>query len=155
MIRRILSAASALALIASPAVPALAQSNVDLTGDVKVIRTLTENGKTRETLDEPERVLPGDRLVFTTRYANTGTEAAEDFVITNPLPGPVKLAQVGEFQVSIDGGKNFGPLRTLKVEGNGGEQRTAELSDVTHIRWTLPRVAPGDSGQVRYFAEVR
>ena len=154
MIARIIPAACAIAMSIGLGSPALAQPTVDLKGDVKVIHSVTENGTTRETYTDPDRVLPGDRLVFTTRYTNNGADAVEDFVVTNPLPGPVKLAQNGAFLVSIDGGRTFGPLASFKVDSEDGK-RAAELGDVTHVQWTLARVAPGVSGQVKYFAEVR
>ncbi|HEU4820628.1 MAG TPA: hypothetical protein VFS87_05660 [Qipengyuania sp.] len=152
---RILAAACALMFGTGLAVPAVAQSAVALKGDVKVIRQVAENGKTVEKLEDPNQVLPGDRLVFTTRFTNGGTEPATDFVVTNPLPAPVKLAQVDSFEVSVDGGKTFGTLAALKATGADGKPRAAELADVTHVRWRVASIAPGASGEVKYFAEVR
>ena len=152
--RRLLSAFCAIALGAGVTAPAFAQA-VELKGDVKVVRQVTENGKTTEKLEEPNQVLPGDQLVFTTRYTNGGTQPATDFVVTNPLPGPVKLAKVNGFEVSVDGGKTFGSLAALKATGADGKPRAAELADVTHVRWRVASIAPGASGEVKYFAEVR
>ena len=155
MSHRILTSIAAVALAAGLAAPAFAQPSVALQGDVKVVREVTVNGKTRETLEEPNQVLPGDRLVFTTHYTNGGSEPATDFVVTNPLPAPVKLAKVDSFEVSVDGGKTFGALAALKVAGADGKARAAELGDVTHVRWRVASIAPGASGEVKYFAEVR
>lgn len=160
MTNRILVFAGAMAFMAGAAAPAVAQAGapaaaVALKGDVKVVRQVTENGQTRETLEEPNQVLPGDKLVFTTRYTNSGAEPATDFVVTNPLPGPVKLAKVDSFEVSVDGGKTFGALAALKVAAADGTSRAAELADVTHVRWRVASIAPGASGEVKYFAEVR
>lgn len=157
MFRTTLIAASAMMLGAGAITPAFAQSApaVALKGDVKVVRQVTENGTTREKLEEPNQVLPGDRLVFTTRYTNGGSQPATDFVVTNPLPAPVKLAKVDSFEVSVDGGKTFGAIAALKVAGADGKLRAAELGDVTHVRWRVASIAPGASGEVKYFAEVR
>lgn len=155
MSQRFLPALCALALGAAYAAPATAQPAVALKGDVKVVRQVTENGQTRETLEEPNQVLPGDKLVFTTRYTNGGAQPATDFVVTNPLPAPVKLAKVDSFEVSVDGGKTFGALAALKATGADGKPRVAELGDVTHVRWRVASIAPGASGEVRYLAEVR
>lgn len=156
MKNNILIASLALALAAGLVAPAAAQPQaIALAGDVKVVRQVTENGQTRETLAEPTQVLPGDRLVFTTRYSNASGQPVEDFVVTNPLPAPVRLAQSGEFSVSVDGGKSFGPLAAARVTGADGKPRAAEPGDVTHVQWRLARIAPGASGEVRYFAEVR
>ena len=156
MKHRILAAAAALAIGAGVVSPAFAQTPaVELKGDVKVVRQVTENGRTSEKLEEPNQVLPGDKLVFTTRYKNGGAEPATDFVVTNPLPAPVKLAKVDSFEVSVDGGKTFGALAALKAAGADGKPRSAELGDVTHVRWRVASIAPGASGEVKYFAEVR
>lgn len=152
----LLSAACALVLGTTVAWPALAQAApVTLKGEVKVVREVVENGKTRQTFEEPNSVLPGDRLVFTTHYSNPGDKPVTDFVVTNPLPAPVKLAAAGAFEVSVDGGKTFGTLASLKAVGADGKPRAAELGDVTHVRWRLASIAPGASGDVSYFAEVR
>lgn len=154
--RTFLTAAVGMMLGAGVVAPAFAQSQaVALKGDVKVVRQVTENGKTSEKLEEPSSVIPGDKLVFTTSYTNGGATPATDFVVTNPLPAPVKLASGGDFEVSVDGGKTFGALATAKVAGADGAQRAAELGDVTHVRWKLASIAPGASGAVKYFAEVR
>ena len=152
---RILAAAGAMLLAAGFAAPAFAQADVGLKGEVKVVRQITENGKTVEKLEDPSQVLPGDRLVFTTRFTNGSAKPVEDFVVTNPLPAPVKLAQAGSFEVSVDGGKSFGALAALKAAGADGKPRAAELGDATHVRWKLASIAPGASGEVKYFAEVR
>lgn len=156
MSHRILSAVCAIALSAGVTAPAFAQANaVTLKGDVKVVRQVTENGKTVETLSEPAQVLPGDKLVFSTAYTNSGKEPATDFVVTNPLPAPVKLTSAQGLEVSVDAGKTFGSLAALKVAHTDGTMRAAELGDVTHVRWRVASIAPGASGEVKYFAEVR
>ena len=152
---RILAAACALVLGTGLAAPAIAQAAVALKGDVKVVRQATENGKTIEKLEDPNQVLPGDRLVFTTRYTNSSDKPVDDFVVTNPLPTPVKLAKVDRFEVSVDGGKTFGVLAALSSAGADGNPRAAELADVTHVRWRVASIAAGASGEVKYFAEVR
>lgn len=153
---RIFTAAATLALAIGVGASAMAQSPaVELTGDVKVVRQVTIDGKTSETMEEPNQVLPGDRLVFSTRYKNNGKDPATDFVVTNPLPQPVKLTKAEGFEVSVDGGKAFGALAALKAAGEDGKPRAAGLADVTHVRWRLASIAPGASGEVRYFAEVR
>ena len=136
--------------------PAQAQNDVALSSDVKVERTTVENGQSRTTLAAPEGVVPGDRLLFTTSYANGGSEPAENFVVTNPLPSAVRLAETDEsFEVSVDGGETFAALDTLRVADPEVGNRPAELGDVTHIRWVLARVAQGESGTLSYYGIVR
>ena len=132
------------------AVPALAQDSVALSSDVHVVRVV--DGK--EQLDPPANVVPGDRLVFSTRYQNNGSETVNNFTVTNPLPAPVILADDGAFAVSVDGGTTFGPLSEARVI-EGDKPRTATFADVTHVRWTLPSIAAGAGGELSYFATVR
>lgn len=135
--------------------PAQAQNNVTLQADVKLIRMVDDNGATRETLEEPSKVVPGDSLVFRTAYNNDTGTAADNVVVTNPLPAAVKLAKDGDFEVSVDGGNTFGPLTTRRISDAQGSTRAASLDDVTHVRWTLKSVGPGENGQFEYFATVR
>ena len=57
--------------------------------------------------------------------------------------------------VSVDGGKSFGTLSQLSVMAEDGGSRPADQADVTHVRWTLPSVAPGESGRLEYPAIIR
>lgn len=144
-------------LAMAPAAAQAAPGQVSLNGDVQLEKTIVDEGKTRIVLSEPKVVVPGDRLLFTTRYANGGAASVENFVVTNPLPAAVVLAPGGQpgDEVSVDGGKNWGKLAALTVAGADGSQRAAQASDVTHIRWTIPTIAAGASGKVEYYAIVR
>lgn len=140
--------------------PALAQQQpaVELDGEVMLERTVVEDGVERIELVAPTTVVPGDRLVFSTSYTNQSTDVVEDFVVTNPLPGAIRLAsEDGDFVVSVDGGTNFGALADFTVADDSveGGERAAQLSDVTHLRWTLDRLEPGDAGTLEYHAVVR
>ncbi|MFN4112311.1 MAG: hypothetical protein ACK4GD_00040 [Sphingomonadaceae bacterium] len=150
--------ALSLALVLQLAVPmasAQEQNAIALSGDVKVVRVIEENGVQRTVLEEPRQVIPGDRVVFTTSYRNTSSEAVEEFVVTNPVPAAVMLAETGDFVVSVDGGKSFGSFQSAVVNLEDGADRPAELADVTHVRWTLARLEPGTSGSLTYFAVIR
>lgn len=136
--------------------PAAAKDTVALSGKVQVERTITENGETKKVLVAPEGVVPGDRLLFATSYENAGSEAVENFVVTNPLPSAIRLADADPtFDVSVDGGKTFGNLASLQVDEPEKGLRAAEARDVTHIRWTLKRLEPGVKGSLNYYGIVR
>ncbi len=145
-----------LASLAAPAVSAQAAQPIEMKGDVKVDKLVVENGKEKHVFIDPKVVVPGDKLVFSTAYRNTGSEAVKDFVVTNPIPAGVALAPLGadKLEVSVDGGKSWGKLASLKVADAAGP-RTAQAGDVTHVRWVLPVVAPGASGKLTYNALVR
>ena len=58
--------------------------------------------------------------------------------------------------VSVDGGKIFGALASLKVKGADGKLRGATTADVTQVRWTLARpIAAKATGTVMFYGIVR
>ena len=119
--------------------------------------SLDASGKEVTELVEPNTIVPGDRLIFGTDYNNDSDEAVDNFVVTNPLPPAVRLAPDADTTliVSVDGGKSFGTLSQLSVMAEDGGSRPADQADVTHVRWTLPSVAPGESGRLEYPAIIR
>ena len=119
--------------------------------------SLDASGKEVTELVEPNTIIPGDRLIFGTDYNNGSDEAVDNFVVTNPLPPAVRLAPDADTTliVSVDGGKSFGTLSQLSVIAEDGGSRPAIQADVTHVRWTLPSVAPGESGRLEYPAIIR
>jgi len=152
--------AASLATLASA--PALAADAVALKGEpILLDKVVTVDGKASHTLVDPsithDKVVPGSHLVFITDYRNNGAQPAENFVVTNPLPGAVMLADdgFGSFDVSVDGGKTFGKLATLTITDAKGATRAAQASDVTTLRWTLASVAPGAAGKLEYHGVVR
>lgn len=150
---------AALIALALPAAPAFAQNNaMQLNGDVKAVKTTTDAaGNEKTELVAPGVIVPGDRLIFGTVYTNSSAETVTDFVVTNPLPKAVSLAPDADPQltVSVNGGQNWGVLGSLTVTDASGAVRPAEHGDVTHVRWTLASVAPGESGRLEYPAIIR
>ena len=146
-------------LAVAVAAPLTAQEQpIELAGDVKLaLVTTDDSGQTTTSYVAPEKVVPGDRLLFTTNFRNSGAELVENFAVTNPLPGAVQLASDADpaLLVSVDGGKTWGQLDALSVAQEDGSSRAAKHSDVTHVRWTLASVQPGESGRVEYPAIVR
>lgn len=160
-ITKLFLACAAAASLAVPTLPLAAQdrpSPVVLSGDVKAVKTITEaDGKQRIELVDPQTIVPGDRLVFGTDYANSGSEAVTNFTVTNPLPEAVRLAPDADpaLSVSVDGGKTWGTLATLTIPNADGTTRAAAHTDVTHVRWVLESIAPGASGRLTYPAIIR
>jgi uncharacterized repeat protein (TIGR01451 family) len=146
----------ALAILAGPA---FAQDKpISLEGDVKLEKTVVDpDGKSRVELVAPDLIVPGDRLVFGTDYRNSGSETVANFVVTNPLPSAVRLAPDADpsLVVSVDGGKIWGVLSGLTVATEDGGARPADHADVTHVRWTLAMVAPGETGRLEFPAIIR
>ena len=119
---------------------AFATTPLELKSDVFVERQVIRNdGSKSVVLEKPNMVTPGDNLVFVVRYKNVGGSTASNFVVTNPLPSAVTFngTSDGLEIVSIDGGKSWGILGTLRVTKADGIVRPATLTDVTHVKWNL------------------
>jgi uncharacterized repeat protein (TIGR01451 family) len=146
-----------LALIAPAS--AVLGNQVALDSEVFVERSEEQaDGSVTVTLEEPTRVVPGDNLLFVLTYENTGAEAAENFVVTNPMPEAVVFVEEidGGARYSVDGGTVFGALAELRIASEDGVERNAQPADVTHIRWTLTEPIPaGASGQLKFRGVVR
>ncbi|MEL6530835.1 MAG: hypothetical protein AAGK01_00645 [Pseudomonadota bacterium] len=160
MLRKMVASLLVLSLPIAPvaAQVAPAANPVTLSGDVKAVKTVTdEAGSERTELVEPTKIIPGDRLIFGTDYANNSAEPVTDFVVTNPLPNAVRLAPDADpaLVVSVDGAQSWGTLGDLTVTDENGANRAATHTDVTHVRWTLPSIAPGESGRLEYPAIIR
>lgn len=139
--------------------PAYASSSLELSSDVFVERTETqEDGSSKSVLNKPTTVIPGDNLVFVVKYTNASKSPASNLLVTNPLPAPVIYngSADGDEEVSVDGGKSWGSLNTLVVKKADGTSRTALMSDVTHVRWTIKETLDaGSSGKLIFRGIVR
>lgn len=149
-----------LLVVASASSPALAQprpQDVTLEGHVKLERVVEIDGRRQTISEEPKVVVPGDKLLFSTRYKNESHERVVDLVVTNPVPLAVRVSDdsVRNLYVSVDGGNRYDLIGNLIVKGADGTMRAATTSDITHVRWTVPVIAPGASGAVEYHAIVR
>jgi uncharacterized repeat protein (TIGR01451 family) len=146
------------ALAAPTALFAQAQS-VALVSKAFVVKQIPDGpGKTKNTLVVPERVLPGEALVFMLEYKNTGAKPATAFVINNPIPANVIYTGVEQpwAEVSVDRGKTFGQLATLKVAKGDGTMRAALPNDVTAVRWKFAQAIPAaGEGRVTFYAMVK
>ncbi len=117
-----------------------AATPLELKSDVFVERQIVRSdGSNAVVLEKPNMVTPGDNLVFVVRYKNVGGSTANNFVVTNPLPAAVVFngTSDGLEVVSVDGGRTWGILGTLRVAKRDGTPRSAMLTDVTHIKWNL------------------
>ena len=74
-------------LVALTAVWAHAQGQIQLTSVAEVeVERFNQEGKKEVQRVKASKVLPGNEVIFTTLYENTGKEAAENAVITNRCP---------------------------------------------------------------------
>ena len=138
------------------AAPVAAQEKpVALESKVQLMR-LAEAGGQPELL-EPVNVVPGDMLLFTTSFHNEGAAPVTDFVVVNPVADSLELTAeaAGQTDVSVDGGKTWGPIAQLTIVDVEGQERPATIGDITHMRWKFARIQPGETGRVQFIAAVR
>ena len=143
---------------ATPTAPAASEPKVSLTSDVLAIVTKTDaSGAVTTTLAEPTEFTPGTKLSFGMNYANNGVTPATNVTGTNPLNAAVRLAPDADpsLIVSVDGGKTFGTLNTLSVATETQGTRPATHADVTHVRWTIASIAPGETGRIAFPVIIR
>ncbi len=138
---------------------AFAADKVALDSRVFVERQVTAaDGKMKIVREDPKMVVPGERLLFVLNYKNEGAAAADKFVVTNPIPQSVAFvaSDSAGVDVSVDGGKSWGALASLKVKAADGSLRTAQATDVTHVRWVFAKPIPvGGSGSLSFQGLVR
>ncbi len=103
-----------------------------------------------------ELVKPGDKIFYTLVYRNEGASAAENIVLTMPVPPQITylentaVQQGAEVMFSADGGKSFSPRGALLVTLDD-EVRPAKSEEVTHIRWVVTEpIAPGSEGRLSF-----
>jgi hypothetical protein len=155
----ILAALSLSAPAFAQAISKAGADGVSISSEIQAVKVVTDaKGNKKNTLVSPTTVLPGTPLVVWISYKNGGAKTATGFVINNPVPKGVDFTGVAEgwAVVSVDGGKSFGALATLKVKGSDGKMRAAVPQDVTAVRWTVPQpIAPGAGGKVSFYAVVK
>jgi len=137
------------------------QNHLDVRTVVQKETTVeNEEGETETALVAAERVLPGEKVVYTITFTNVGAEAADNVMITNPIDASLTYLNGSAFGVgmriefSADGGQSFAGQGDLRVATESGE-RAAEAADYTHLRWTLVEaLPPGETGVARFAATV-
>ena len=139
-----LSGSLALSLLSANAFAA--QSVIQITSEVNELTyVMDEKGQRQQKLLAATEITPGDRILFTTSFKNNGSEASDNVVITNPIPAHTRYLEgtaKGEHCIisfSVDGGRDWGDAKTLKVRQKDGKYRAASAADYTHIRWNYNR----------------
>jgi uncharacterized repeat protein (TIGR01451 family) len=109
-----------------------------------------------------DRVVPGDRVIYTLEVRNTGATALDAPIVIHPVPEHTRYvadSAVGpgaEVSYSVDGGHRFGRAENLKVPGVDGRLRPAVAADYTDIRWQLKNSLKANSvAFVRFRALVK
>lgn len=127
----------------------------------KVIETVDETGATVETLEDAVAVAPGDTVIYSLAYSNSGAEAAEGVKLTMPVPRQVILLEGSEriagtvVTYSVDGGDSFMARDDLMV-AEGEDVRAATSDDITHMQWLFENGIPaGSEGTISFRGLLR
>ena len=154
---------AALMLAAMP-LAAWGQPKVGITVKAEKEVTVTAKGKSVKKRIAARGVQPGEEIIYTLDYANSGTEAAKDVVVSDPIPAgtayiPGSASEVGDLTFSIDKGKSFRKptLLTYELKGSDGkmQKRVATPEDYTDIRWTIASIPAGGKGSVSFKVKVK
>jgi uncharacterized repeat protein (TIGR01451 family) len=157
---------------AGPAVLALfvaAIAGAQVPADPLAVRSIAEvesrsvaAGRESVKLIPADRVVPGDRVIYTLEVRNSGATAVEVPIVAYPVPEHMRYvadSAVGpgaEVSYSVDGGHSFQHAENLKVPGIDGRLRPAVAADYTHIRWQLKNSLKANSvAFVRFRALVK
>jgi hypothetical protein len=147
----------ALLVLTTPGL-ALAANEIAVVNEIAVEKVVPAGpGKTRTVLVAAKSGPPGSRLVFSTSWRNQSKLVIRGIVLNSPaLANVVFDGLLTPGEVSVDGGKSWGALTTLKVRTANGTARPAQSADVTNVRLVVPgAAAPGSSGKLSYRVIVK
>jgi len=134
---------------------------IQTTSEIEIVDT-DADGNSVTRLEPASKVVPGDTVIYTVTFSNTGSEPAENVVITNPVPRYMEYVDGTAFgpgteiSFSIDGGKSWGAPGELVVTALDGSDRPAQAADYTDIRWILGNeLQPGAQGFARFRTRLK
>jgi uncharacterized repeat protein (TIGR01451 family) len=143
---------------------AMAAANIAVSITAEKEVTVTENGKKVVKAVPAKQFTPGDTIIYTVNYTNTGNEAATKAAIDDPVPqGTTYITNSAtgadaDITFSIDKGKTYKKptLLIYEVNVNGKkEKKTASPDLYTNIRWTVASIPAGASGKVGFKVRVK
>ena len=133
--------------------------NVSTVVQMEVV-TIGDDGERQTRLVAADTVVPGDVVIYTTTVENISDEAADNIVVTNPMPQHLSYVTGSAFapgmviEFSVDGGVSFADAEALTVD-NDGQSRAATADDFTHIRFVMQgNLAAGAQAIARYRARL-
>ena len=164
-LRNIVPALLTVALVAATGVPAWAKPKIEV--GIAASKNIVETVNGAQTIKKvpANSATSGDTVIYTVTYKNSGSEAATNAVINNPIAKGMSYIDNSvtgpgaDISFSIDGGKTFKKPSFLtyeiKLPGGNAEKHTARPEEYTHIRWVIKTVPPGGSGTLTYQVKIK
>lgn len=128
-------------------------------------QTVLENGDEVVERVPAETILPGETLIFTVHYENSGSDEARSVVVTNPIPAGTAYVpesadgKSSEVAFSVDDGKSYADPAKLSVEAKDSNgkltKRPASAEEYTHVRWVISEIPAGGHGELAFRARVK
>lgn len=119
-----------------------------------------DNGERLTRLVPADTVVPGDVVIYTTTVENISDKAADNVVVTSPVPEHLSYVAGSAFapgmliEFSVDGGVSYAASEDLTVDEDG-QSRAATAEDYTHIRFVMQDdLAAGAQGIARFRAQL-
>jgi len=106
--------------------------------------------------------VPGDEIIISVNYENTGKSESREVVINNPIPGGT-VYKAGSAEgassmilLSADGGRTFESEGKVSIIGTDGRVRKALPEEITNIKWTITKeIKPEEMGSVSFRAIIK
>jgi len=120
-----------------------------------------------KSVDASGTVLPGTDLGYSVVFTNSGASAAQNFVITDPVPADTDFKVGSAAQnlgstglgVSVSYSSDGGATWNYTPVSGGGSAPAGYDRTVTHVRWAfsgaLSQASPNNSGNVGFTTRVR
>ncbi len=147
----------------SAAVFAQPKISVSMTAEKEVVEVV--NGKQVIKRVAAQTANPGEKLVFTLQYKNSGSEKATNVKVDNPIPDNTVyivgsgIGKNSKMLFSIDGGKTYKQPSLLTYEETLPDgkkiKKQASPEQYTHVRWVINEVAPGKQGTVGFQVRMK
>jgi uncharacterized repeat protein (TIGR01451 family) len=148
--------------LASIAAAQKAPDPISIKAIAEVESKTTERGREVVKLIPADRVVPGDRVIYTLEVRNTAATTVAAPTVTHPVPehmlyvADTAVGPGAEVSYSVDGGRSFDRAENLKLPGADGRMRPAVATDYTDIRWQLKHSLKANSTAfVRFRARVK
>ena len=149
----IFASLAGIAATAAPLVHAQAQTlaqarpaagNIEFKNVAEVeVETKAADGKVEKKRVPVQKAIPGTVVFYTSIFKNTGSKAAGNINVTNPVPTNTTLVAASPYgegmdiSYSADGGKTWATADKVKVKGADGKERPAAIGEFSHVKWSL------------------